>query len=81
MAPSARPYRRRKEPLVDPKQLGYTVKGRSKSTWEQIADNEQVSPSELFDLMVEHIPLDAYGRPTWLPPRPPQDGVLPIDTA
>lgn len=82
MAQSTRPYRRRKEPLVDPQQLGLTVNGRSKSALEAIADSQEMSPSELFDLMVEHLQtqLDPYGRPVWLPTRPPKDGVLPIDS-
>lgn len=81
MASSTRPYRRRKQPLVDPRQLGYTVNGQSKRIWEEDADAEQLSPSEMFDLMVEYMPRDANGRPAWLPPRTSEDGVLPIEAA
>ena len=81
MARSERPYRRRKDPLLDPQQLGYTVNGRSKRGWEDLAEFLKVSPSELFDIMVQNLPLDDYGRPTWLPEPPTEDGVLQMPAA
>lgn len=84
MARSERPYRRRKEPLIDPQQLGYTVNGSSKRGWESLAEHLRKSPSELFDLMVQNLPLDEYGRPTWMPDEPTeetQDGVLQMPAA
>jgi len=81
MASSDRPYRRRKAPLVDGRMLGYTVHGRNKRRWDDLADHLKISPSELFDIMVETLPLDEYGRPTWYPEPADPDGVLPIDTA
>lgn len=81
MARSERPYRRRKEPLIDPQQLGYTVNGTSKYGWEDLAEYLKVSPSELFDIMVQNLELDEYGRPTWFPKRPTEDGVLQMPAA
>ena len=81
MARSERPYRRRKEPLLDPQQLGYTVTGRSKRGWEDLAALLKVSPSALFAILVQNLPLDDYGRPTWLPEPPTEDGVLQMPAA
>lgn len=81
MARSERPYRRRKEPLIDPQQLGYTVNGTSKHRWEHLADGLKVSPSELFDIMVQNLQLDGYGRPVWFPEPPTEDGVLQMPAA
>ncbi len=67
--------------MVDPQMLGYEVERVNKERWDALADYLRMSPSELFDLMVENIQLDAYGRPVWLPSKPRADGVLPIDTA
>lgn len=80
-AEKPRPYRRRKDPLVDGQQLGYTVNGVSKRGWEALAEHLKMSPSELFDIMVANMPLDSYGRPTWMPETPPEDGVLPMPAA
>lgn len=76
-----RRYRRPRGSLVDPQMLGYEVERVNKERWDALADYVEMSPSELFDLMVENIQLDAYGRPVWLPSQPLKDGVLPIDTA
>lgn len=81
MTRSERPYRRRKAALVDGRMLGYTVHGRNKRRWDDLAEHLEISPSELFDIMVENLPLDGYGRPTWYPEPPNADGVLPIDAA
>lgn len=76
-----RRYRRRRGAMTDPQMLGYMVESVNKVRWDALADYVEMSPSELFDLMVENIQLDAYGRPVWLPAQPLKDGVLPIDTA
>lgn len=76
-----RTYRRPRGTMVQPTNLGYEVEFTSKSTWETLAQNLEISPSELFDVMVEHLPLDAYGRPTWFPERPPKDGMLHVPAA
>ena len=81
MARSERPYRRREQPLIDPKQLGYTVNGTSKYGWEDLAEYLKVSPSELFDIMFQNLQLDDYGRPVWFPEPRPEDGVLQMPAA
>jgi len=82
MTKSVRPYRRRKVPLVDPHQLGLTVHGRNKARWEDLAEFLKVSPSELFDTMVENLQVDEYGRPVWFPkPMDEEDGMLRMPAA
>jgi hypothetical protein len=61
--------------------LGYDVERTSKDQWKRIADHVGISPSALFDLMVENIELDDRGYPVWLPVKPAPDGELPIDSA
>ena len=67
--------------MVQPTNLGYEVELTSKKRWEVLAHELEISPSELFDLMVEHLPLDAYGRPTWFPERSLKDGMLRVPAA
>ena len=76
-----RTYRRPRGTMVQPTNLGYEVELTSKKRWEALAQEVEISPSELFDLMVEHLPLDAYGRPTWFPERPLKDGMLRVPAA
>lgn len=76
-----RTYRRPRGTMVQPINLGYEVEKTSKERWEALAQSLEISPSELFDVMVEHLPLDAYGRPTWFPDRPLKDGMLRVPAA
>ena len=76
-----RTYRRPRGTMVRPTNLGYEVEKTSKDRWEDLAFSLEYSPSELFDLMVENLPLDAYGRPTWLPARPLKDGMFSVPAA
>ncbi|WP_344257677.1 hypothetical protein [Agromyces humatus] len=61
--------------------LGYDVERTNKDRWADIAAHVGMSPSALFDRMVENIELDGRGYPTWLPEQPLKDGELPIDPA
>lgn len=76
-----RTYRRPRGTMVQPTNLGYEVEFTSKKRWEALAQELEISPSELFDVMVEHLPIDAYGRPTWFPERPLKDGMLRVPAA
>lgn len=67
--------------MIQPINLGYEVEHTSKETWEALAYSLEMSPSELFDLMIDHLPLDGYGRPTWFPERPLKDGMYEIPAA
>jgi len=58
--------------------LGYEAERVNKERWDALAASLEMSPSELFDVMVVNLQLDAYGRPVWLPARPLKDGVLDI---
>ena len=71
-----RTYRRPRGTMVQPINLGYEVEKTSKERWEDLARSLEYSPSELFDIMVEHLPLDAFGRPTWLPADHSKTGCL-----
>ncbi|WP_448812163.1 hypothetical protein [Agromyces bauzanensis] len=66
---------------IDPVTLGYDVERANKNKWKGIADHVGISPSALFDAMVENIELDDRGYPTWLPEQPLKDGELPIAPA
>lgn len=57
--------------------LGYDVERVNKNRWADIAAAAGISPSALFDRMVETIELDEHGAPTWFD-RPAEE--LPIDT-
>ena len=63
MAPRRLPRGTRKEPVT----LGYDVEKVNKDRWAQIASQSGMSPSALFDRMVETIELDESGRHVWLP--------------
>ena len=78
--PERRLYRRNRNELrgVPTKMLGYNVTAANKARWEDLAQSLEKSPSELFDLMVDNLQLDEYGRPVWMPPQPLKDGMLPI---
>lgn len=65
----------------DPVTLGYDVERANKDRWAAIATHVGMSPSALFDRMVENVQLDGRGRPVWLPTEPLADGELPIDAA
>lgn len=71
-----------------------SVERTSRDRWKEIADHNGISPSAMFDAMVDNIELTMSGRPVWLPepliepsaeapkpPRPPKDGELRIDDA
>lgn len=73
-----RVFRRPRGSLNDPVMLGYEAERTNKERWDALATSLEMSPSELFDKMVDNLQLDAYGRPVWLPPRPLKDGVLDI---
>lgn len=77
MAARRLPRGTRKDPVVFP----LSVEKRNRDRWKEIAELNSISPSAMFDAMVEHIDLDLRGRPTWLPEVPPRDGELPIDSA
>lgn len=66
---------------IDPVTLGYDVERVNKDRWASLAAHVGMSPSALFDQMVENLPLDDRGFPTWLPEQPLRDGELPIDSA
>lgn len=76
MAARRLPRGTRKEPVVFP----LSVEKRNRDKWKEIADRNGLSPSAMFDAMVEHVELDLRGRPTWLPESPQKDGELPIDS-
>lgn len=67
----------RKDPVVFP----LSVERKNRDQWKKIADHNGMSPSAMFDAMVENIERDLRGRPVWLPEQPPKDGELPIDAA
>ena len=71
MTPPRRPRGSRKDPVA----IGYDVERENKDRWADIARNAGVSPSALFDLMVESIELDEHGVPLWF--KRPEE--LPID--
>ena len=73
-----RVFRRPRGTLSDPLMLGYEVERTHKERWDALATSLEMSPSELFDVMVDNLQLDGYGRPLWLPARPLKDGVLDI---
>lgn len=88
MAARRLPRGTRKDPVVFP----LSVERQSRDRWKEIADHNGISPSAMFDAMVENIQLTMNGRPVWLPEpliepepeepaRPPKDGELRIDTA
>lgn len=77
MTPRRLPRGTRKDPVT----LGYDVERQNKDQWGKIAAHVGMSPSALFDLMVENIQLDERGYPVWLPQKPTRDGELPIDSA
>lgn len=66
-----------------------SVERANREAWKRIAEYNGMSPSAMFDAMVESIELTPSGRPVWLPepvierepPRAAKDGELPIDTA
>jgi hypothetical protein len=72
MTPRRLPRGTRKDPVT----LGYDVERVNKDRWAAVAANAGVSPSALFDRMVETIELDENGAPTWFKR---SDGELPID--
>lgn len=75
------PRRRARGSLREPVSLGYDVERDNKERWKAIAAHAGVSPSFLFDLMVENIELTDRGVPTWFPEQPQiGDGELPIDS-
>ena len=76
-----RTYRRPRGTMVQPTNLGYEVELTSKKRWEVLAHELEISPSELFHLMGEHLPVDAYGRPAWVPEGPLKDGMLRVPAA
>lgn len=71
------PRRLPRNTRVDPVDLGYEVERANKDRWKAIATQAGVSPSALFDRMVENIQLDEHGVPVWLP----EHEGLPIDSA
>lgn len=77
MAPKRLPRGSRKDPAT----LFYEVERAHKEKWGEIAAHAGMSPSALFDLMVDNLELDDRGFPTWLPAQPLRDGELPIDSA
>lgn len=89
MAARRLPRGTRKDPVVFP----LSVERSSRDRWKEIADHNNISPSAMFDVMVNTIELTMGGRPVWLPepllellrddeqPREPKPGELPIDTA
>lgn len=72
MTPRRLPRGTRQQPVT----LGYDVEKVNKDRWAEIAGNAKVSPSALFDRMVETIELDEHGVPTWFKR---SDEELPID--
>lgn len=65
---------------VDPVSLGYVVEKNVRDRFAQIAEHSGMSSAALFESMVNAMPLDERGFPTWLPSRPElKDGELPID--
>ncbi|AYG05545.1 hypothetical protein [Gryllotalpicola protaetiae] len=64
MAPRRLPRGSRKNPAT----LFYDVEKANKDRWSEIAARAEVSPSALFDRMVETIELDERGLPTWWKP-------------
>ncbi|MCS5524831.1 hypothetical protein NY551_19010 [Curtobacterium flaccumfaciens pv. oortii] len=74
MTPRRLPRGTRKDPVT----LGYDVERVNKDKWAEIAADAGVSPSALFDRMVETIERDENGVPTWFKR---SDEELPIEPA
>lgn len=72
MTPRRLPRGTRRDPVT----LGYDVERVNKDRWKEIASAAGVSPSALFDRMVETIELDEHGAPAWFE----SSEELPIDT-
>lgn len=73
MTPRRLPRGTRQQPVS----LGYDVERTNKDRWKEIADHVGISPSALFDRMVETIELDGNGIPVWYKR---SDEELPINT-
>ncbi len=73
--------RRPRGSLQDPVQTGYRVERADKVRFDSIAKQSGLSPSQLFEEILVHMPLTSRGTPTWLPEPEPKDGELPIDSA
>jgi hypothetical protein len=73
------PRRRPRGTLVDPINLGYEVERSAKTAFDDLAERCGVSSSVLFERVVEQIPLDTNGLPTWWPEQTNEE--LPINSA
>ena len=75
-------YSKRKRGAVkDPVTPGYRIERESREKFKAMAAAvDAASPSELLDLLAEHIELDpATGRPVWWPAADDRRKELPID--
>ena len=73
------PRRRPRGTLVDPVNIGYEVERPSKQLFDSLAERCGVSSAVFFERVVEQIPLDSNGIPTWWPEQTNEE--LPINSA
>lgn len=63
---------------AEPVTAGWEIEKATRTRLNAIARGINMSGGALLDELVTHMPLDARGRPAWLPDEPLNDGELPI---